>query len=216
MCINLYNRNRIVLWGKSPCDNPSKIKSEIYCFRVNGKDEWAIVYGDPHLDQFPLVRIQSQCVTGIELDDLECDCNDNLKFSKNMLQNSPNGGILFILDQDGRKYGGVEKLKEKSLRMIEGLEMDLILKKRGHSFDNRDYKFLPEALKIMGFSNSIRLITRYPGKISDLNKSGINVVSVEKYPYELNKYNDKYIEMKKCKFGFEFDTPPTCKILGNM
>uniref|UniRef100_A0A6C0KS98 GTP cyclohydrolase II domain-containing protein n=1 Tax=viral metagenome TaxID=1070528 RepID=A0A6C0KS98_9ZZZZ len=208
--IGLYNNNRITMWGKSPCDNNNKIKSEIYCFRVNGKDEWAIVYGNPHLDKYPLVRIQSQCVSGIELDDLECDCKDNLQYSKKLIQENPNGGILFILNQDGRSLGGIEKLKEKSLRQIEGLEMDLILKKRGHGFDERNYDFLPEALKIMGFSNSIILVTRYPGRITDLKKSGINIVSTVKYPYNLNEYNEKYIKMKKCIFGFDFETPD-CK-----
>lgn len=210
---DLYNNNRITEWGKSPCDTSSKIKSELYCFRVNGKDEWAIVYGNPHMDEYPLVRIQSQCVAGIELDDLECDCKDNLKYSKKMIQENPNGGILFILDQDGRSFGGLEKLKEKSLRMIEGLEMDLILKKRGHAFDERNYHFLPEALKIMGFSNSIILITRFPGRKVDLYKSGINVVSTVKYPYTLNKYNENYIKMKKCIFGFDFETPYCNEIL---
>jgi GTP cyclohydrolase II len=209
--IDLYNNNRITMWAKSPCKSGnSKINSEIYCFRVNGKDEWAIIYGNPHLDKYPLVRIQSQCVSGIELDDLECDCKDNLKFSKKLIQENPNGGILFILNQDGRSLGGVEKMEEKSLREIEGLEMDLVLNKRGHAFDKRNYHFLPEALKIMGFNNSIILITRYPGRVIDLEKSGINVVSIVKYPYNLNENNKKYIKMKKCIFGFDFETP-NCK-----
>ena len=203
--INLYNKNRIIIWSKCPNTTNIKMKSELYCFVVNGKEEWAIVYGNPHLDKYPLVRIQSQCVAGMELDDLECDCKDNLEFSKKMLQENENGGILFMLAQEGRSLGGVEKLKEKSMRVINNLDMGHILKKRGHAFDYRNYDFIPEALKIMGYGNSIILITRYPGRIKDLQNSGINVISIEKYPYVLNKYNNKYIHMKKCDFGFLFE-----------
>jgi GTP cyclohydrolase II len=200
-----FDKNKIEDYVKTSCkvsDYDELVY--IYCFRINGKDQWAIVYGNPEKDQYPLVRVQSQCVTGMEFNDTECDCKQNLTYSKKMIQENKNGGILFLLNQDGRNLGGCEKLTEKHMRMDKLMNMTTILKLRNHVFDLRDYNYLPECLKLMGFSNSIRLITRFPTKANDIIKSGINVVEIIHYPYTITSDNYKYLQMKKCEFNFDF------------
>ena len=51
----------------------------VYCFKNNNRDDWAVVYGNPYLDKHPLIRVQSQCITGMQLDDNECDCKQNFE-----------------------------------------------------------------------------------------------------------------------------------------
>jgi GTP cyclohydrolase II len=177
---------------------------DMYCFEVGGKEHWAVIYGNPEKDKFPLVRIQSQCVSEIELDDSECDCKQNLIYSKKMITENKNGGILFLLNQEGRSLGGIEKLIEKNMRVDKSMNMATIIKKRNHVFDLRDYNYLPRCLQLMGFSNNIRLITRFPSRVRDLQKSGINVVEIVEYPYTITADNDKYLQMKKCSFNFDF------------
>jgi hypothetical protein len=181
-----------------------EINCTVYCFRINNKDEWALVYGNPQLDEYPIVRVQSQCITGIELDDTECDCKQNLKFSKRILNNNTNGGVLYLLNQDGKSHGGVLKLTELELRR-ENIPQKEIIKKLYHGdWDKRNYNFIPETLKIMGLNNSIRLITRYPEKAVDLKNSGVNVVEIIPYEYSVNKNNYNYLKMKE-SLGYNFN-----------
>jgi GTP cyclohydrolase II len=175
----------------------------VYCFRVNNKDEWALVYGNPQLDKYPLVRMQSQCVTGIQFDDSECDCKQNMDFSKKMLIDNPNGGILFLLNQEGKSHGGVVKLKELSMRR-NGVPETEVLKKLNISWDMRDYSFLPQALNIIGVQNNIRLITRFPERVDDLKKDGVIVTETVPYNYYVTKNNCEYLKMKKIDFNYNF------------
>ena len=57
------------------------------------------------------------------------------------------------------------------------------------------YNYLPRCLQLMGFSNNIRLITRFPSRVRDLQKSGINVVEIVEYPYTITADNDKYLQI---------------------
>lgn len=137
----------------------------------------------------------------MELNDSECDCKQNLIYSKKMITENKNGGILFLLDQDGRSLGGIAKLIEKSMRMDKFMNNGIKIKKH---VDLRDYSYLPKCLKLMGYSNNIRLITRSPSKVNDLQKIGINAVEKVAYPYTITSDNNKYLQMKKCERNFDF------------
>lgn len=203
----LYNTNRIHSWSKSSLlvhNEKKDVSCVVYCFHVNNKDEWALVYGNPKLDKMPLVRIQSQCITGLQLDDTECDCKQNLEFSKKMLIDNPNGGILFLLNQDGKSHGGVTKLKELSMRNS-GVPGPEILNKLNIPWDIRNYSFLPQALNIIGVQNNIRLITRFNERPSHLKRDGVNVAEIVPYEYYVNKNNYKYLKMKKTHYNYNFE-----------
>jgi GTP cyclohydrolase II len=156
----MFNTNlkQVKSWSKTDVvidNNGEDILCSVYCFQVNNKDEWALVYGSPQLDKYPLVRIQSQCITGIVLDHAECDCKQNLKNSKKMLMNKPNGGILYILNQDGKNHGGVSKLTELEMRRQNIPQQEIINVFHHGNWDLRSYEFIPETLKIMGLNNVI-------------------------------------------------------------
>jgi hypothetical protein len=202
----VHSKKFIQKWAKSYMlvNNDGKdIPCTVYCFRVNNVDEWALVYGNPQLDEFPLVRIQSQCITGITLDDTECDCKQNMDFSKKMINESQNGGILFILNQEGKNHGGIIKLKELSMRR-DGIPETEVLKKLGISWDIRNYEFIPQALSIIGVQNKIRLITRFHERANELRKDGVVVKEIIPYPYYVTKNNCEYLKMKKHDFNYNF------------
>ena len=202
----IISKNSIQKWAKSYMlvnNNGKDIPCTVYCFRVNNADEWALVYGNPQLDEYPLVRIQSQCITGITLDDTECDCKQNMDFSKKMINENQNGGILFILNQEGKNHGGIVKLKELSMRR-DGIPETEVLKKLGIEWDIRNYKFIPQALNIIGVQNQIRLITRFPERANELKQDGVIVKEIVPYPYYVTKNNCEYLKMKKKYFNYNF------------
>ena len=60
LAYNTYNTNHVRSWSKSPLlvNHGKDIQCTVYCFNVNGENEWALVYGNPQLDKYHLVRIQ--------------------------------------------------------------------------------------------------------------------------------------------------------------
>lgn len=192
--------------------NGETIKADIYCFKVldttnkSYLDEWSLVYKDPTLDEFPLVRVQSQCVPGITFDDMECDCKQNLSFSKEMIINNPNGGIIFLIQaQEGRQQGGIAKTRQIKIRKTTSAILRDILEEEGSVYDERNYDFIPEALKIMGIQGKINIITRFPARVTDMEKDGIKINDVVGYPYYIDRYNLKYMAEKECVYDFNFD-----------
>jgi GTP cyclohydrolase II len=208
LAINYFSKDSksIQKWAKSYMlvNNGGKdIPCTIYCFQVNNVDEWALVYGNPQLDEYPLIRLQSQCVTGITLDDTECDCKQNMEFSKKMINENKNGGILFIVNQEGKNHGGIVKLKELSMRR-DGIPETEVLKKLDIEWDIRNYGFIAEALNIIGVKNKIRLITRFPERVDQLRQDGVEVEEMIPYPYYVTKNNCEYMKMKKLDFNYNF------------
>lgn len=199
----------IEAWESSPMEVENGGKGTVYCFVVNGKDNWAFVYKTPEKDEIPTIRFQSSCISGIELGDIECDCKQNLINSTNYLSKLPNGGILFILNDDGKNIGGINKLKQKKMR-LQGIPMKTILDITGTSFDERKYTFLPEALRIMGFSPKCKVISRFPSKVKDLIRDGLEIVEAIPYEYYITSGNQDYMAMKKNDFDFQFFDPTIC------
>jgi GTP cyclohydrolase II len=196
------NNYRISKWSKTQFKtkyNNTTVNCVVYCFKNNNKDEWAMVYGNPYLDEYPLIRIQSQCITGIELDDNECDCKQNFEVSKKMLIENKNGGILFLLNQDGKSHGGVQKLKEIYMRNIQHIQQETIIKELHHgNGDLRNYTYIPKMLSIIGVKNNVRLITRNPKKEEKLIEAGVVIKEVIPYSYHVtSRQNSSYLEMKK-------------------
>ena len=197
----IYNYG-ITNWSKTQFKtkyNNTLVDCVVYCFKNNDKDDWVMVYGNPHLDKYPLIRIQSQCITGIELDDNECDCKQNFEISKKMLIENENGGILFLLNQDGKSHGGVQKLKEIYMRNVQHIQQEIIIKELHHGHgDVRDYTYISEMLSIIGVKNNVRLITRNPKKEEQLIEAGVVINEVIPYPYHItSEQNKNYLEMKK-------------------
>lgn len=179
--------SKITEWIECPMNvENSEFIGSVYCFVVNGKDNFAYVYKSADLskDFIPTVRFQSQCITGIILGDTECDCRQNLLYSQQYLAQLPNGGILFILNDDGKGQGGIIKLKQKKLRM-EGMCMGDILDIPVGVWDARNYKWLPEAMKIIGVPPICKTITRNPQKVECLVRDGLEIVEAVGYNYHI-------------------------------
>ncbi len=198
--------SKITEWESCPMEveNCDAIGT-VYVFIVEGKENYAYVYksADFNKDFIPTIRFQSQCIMGIILGDTECDCRQNLVYSQQYLAQLPNGGILFILNDDGKNQSGIIKLKQKKLRM-EGMCMPDILNIPVGVWDARTYKWIPEAMKIIGIPPICKTITRHPRKVKDLIKDGVEITDAIGYDYNITSGNQTYMDMKKNCFNFQF------------
>lgn len=163
----------------------------------------ALVMGKVKEDEPTLVRAHSQCLTGDTFGSIRCDCGEQLNRSMAMIGRAGKGIILYILNQEGRGIGLVNKIKAYAIQ-DRGLDTVEANRKLGFKPDQRDYGIGAQILASLGV-NKIRLITNNPRKFIGLAGYGLEIV--ERIPLEIppSKANIHYLKAKKEKMGHILD-----------
>src|SRR5512146_101575 len=125
------------------------------------------------LDDAPLLRIHSQCLTGDVFGSMRCDCRQQLELALSMIT-AKGAGILVYEQQEGRGIGLMAKLQAYELqdRGLDTVEANVEL---GYDNDYRQYKLPAEMLRELGVKQ-VRLISNNPEKVAALENAGIKVV----------------------------------------
>jgi 3,4-dihydroxy 2-butanone 4-phosphate synthase/GTP cyclohydrolase II len=162
------------------------------------KDHVMIVKGNVVRGENVLTRIHSSCVTGDVLHSLRCDCGPQLRKSLSLIEEKGRG-ILLYMQQEGRGIGLTNKIKAYMLQ-DSGLDTYDSNVDLGFKPDERDYEIAAAMLKKLEVKN-IQLLTNNPEKIAELKRFDVEVV--QRIPLEVNanKYNYKYLQTKKTRFG---------------
>jgi len=165
----------------------------------------ALVMGDIHSPEPPLVRIHSQCLTGDAFSSLRCDCRLQLELALSKIA-AEGAGILLYEQQEGRGIGLMAKLKAYQLQ-DDGLDTVEANEELGYAADCRAYELPAEVLKLLGVDR-VRLMTNNPEKVAALEAAGIAVterVSAEVAPEETFA---GYLKTKQEKMGHILETVP--------
>ncbi|WND03458.1 GTP cyclohydrolase II [Temperatibacter marinus] len=175
-------------------------KAQLVSFRPKsgGVEHIAIVVGDPPRGESVLARLHSECFTGDLLGSLKCDCGEQLSGAiKNIGQ--AGGGLILYMAQEGRGIGLTSKLKAYSLQ-DQGYDTVDANTALGFDVDERLFYPAAEMIKQLGFT-SIRLMTNNPNKVIGLERAGISIAERVPHYFETNKYNEKYLEVKRDRTG---------------
>jgi GTP cyclohydrolase II len=177
--------------------------TRIIAFRPadGGPEHLAIVIGDPAPDTPVLVRLHSECFTGDLLGSLRCDCGDQLRGALREIGRA-GSGILLYLAQEGRGIGLINKLRAYRIqdRGFDTIDANEML---GFDADERLYQPAAEMLRQLGIRR-IRLMTNNPGKVSDLQRHGIEVVERVPHVFPANGHNAFYLLTKAERSGHLF------------
>lgn len=170
---------------------------------IHRENHIALVKGKIDPKEPTLVRAHSQCMTGDTFGSIRCDCGDQLHKSMDMVQKEGKGIILYIINQEGRGIGLINKIKAYAMQ-DQGLDTVEANQKLGFKPDQRDYGIGAQILVSLGVKK-IRLITNNPRKFIGLAGYGLEIVeriSIEIPPCESNIH---YLRTKKEKMGHILD-----------
>ena len=166
---------------------------------TNGEEHLAISLGN--LDNDPLLRIHSQCLTGDALFSLRCDCGSQLEMALKKIA-SEEAGLIIYMAQEGRGIGLGNKIKAYELQ-DEGMNTVEANESLGFEADERNYSVCGEILSSMNIA-SVRLMTNNPSKIEGLIDSGINVVDRVSIEVDASEHNKDYLDVKADRMGHLF------------
>ena len=165
----------------------------IQAFKEADKEHLAI-YTD-NLEENPIVRVHSECLTGDALGSKKCDCGEQLALSQQLIASK--GGMIIYHRQEGRNIGLVGKVNAYALQ-DQGLDTVEANHQLGFKADERTYEIVEYILDYYGLKK-IQLLTNNPKKIESLK----NVEITKRIPLvvEANPYNKEYLEVKKREMG---------------
>jgi len=159
-----------------------------------GEKEHLVIYAK-ELEETPIVRVHSECLTGDAIGSLKCDCRDQLEYALSLINEK--GGMVIYLRQEGRNIGLLNKinayaLQDKGYNTIEANHQ------LGFAADERTYEIVTFILHHFGIKK-IRLLTNNPNKINSIS----DVEIVERLPIIMksNEYNEAYLDVKRDEMG---------------
>ena len=166
---------------------------------TNGEEHLAISLGN--LNNDPLLRIHSQCLTGDALFSLRCDCGSQLEMALKKIA-SEEAGLIIYMAQEGRGIGLGNKIKAYELQ-DQGMNTIEANESLGFEADERNYSVCGEILSSMNVA-SVRLMTNNPSKIEGLIDSGIDVVDRVSIEVDASEHNKDYLDVKADRMGHLF------------
>jgi GTP cyclohydrolase II len=146
-----------------------------------------------------VVRIHSACLLGESFYSSECDCRQQLDASYDMIATS--GGALIYLFQEGRGIGVPGKILAMELERVKDLGTAQAFKLLGYNPDPRSYDAAVAALRDLGLSSDIRLITNNPGKIRAVEEAGFRVVERLEPKLRINRRTVQFLRNKERALG---------------
>ena len=150
---------------------------------------------DAIVEDVPLVRVHSGCVTGDIFHSLRCDCYAQLQLSLQMITETDLGLIVYLPHHEGRGIGLVNKIKAyaEQDRGLDTVDANLSI---GAPVDARDYELPAKILKDLGYEK-IRLMTNNPLKVEALERHGIEVIEQCRTVTSPSEHNKRYLDTKR-------------------
>ena len=159
-----------------------------------GEKEHLVIYAKD-LEEIPIVRVHSECLTGDAIGSLKCDCRDQLEYALSLIDEK--GGMVIYLRQEGRNIGLLNKINAYALQ-DKGFNTVEANHQLGFAADERTYEIVTFILHHFGIKK-IKLLTNNPDKVNSI--ADIDIVERVPIIMATNKYNKNYLAVKRDEMG---------------
>ncbi len=181
-----------------PVKDIGKFIIRVFINRLESRKQYIVLTSQKYsVENPPLVRIHSKCLTGDVFNSIRCDCGEQLYIAMKRIHEE-NGILIYLPDQEGRGIGLINKIKAYQLQDqgdIDTVDANIQL---GFAVDERNYEIAARILKYMGIY-MVRLLTNNPNKVDGLINNGIKVIDREPIITEITEENRTYLLTKKNK-----------------
>lgn len=140
------------------------------------KEAIALYMGEVDTAEALLCRVHSSCIFGHYFNSIECDCQQQLDISQQLIQKAGKG-IIILLDQEGKGNGHFALLNSVKFKR-QGVAQADAYEAVGFERDARNFSSAAKILHDLGVQ-SVRMLTDNPNKVSTLSKQGVKVVGTQ-------------------------------------
>lgn len=140
------------------------------------KESIALMMGDLENEEAVLCRVHSSCIFGHYFNSMECDCQQQMDISQDLIQRAGKG-IIILLDQEGKGNGHFALLNSVKHKRL-GVQQADAYEAVGFKKDARDFSAAGKILQHLGVQ-SVTMLTNNPKKVKTLSDQGIKVVGTQ-------------------------------------
>ncbi|NMO17240.1 GTP cyclohydrolase II [Pyxidicoccus fallax] len=158
----------------------------------------AVCRGDLQAPEPLLARVHSACITSEAFGGCDCDCAEQLDLALERIAGAGRG-IVFYLMQEGRGAGYAAKARDRMLVQASRQRLTTFeaYQSLGLESDHRRYHEVGLALRLLGVSAPLRLLTNNPEKTRALQEQGLVVEAAERVQREASAFNVHYLSSKR-------------------
>ncbi|WP_422361950.1 GTP cyclohydrolase [Reichenbachiella sp.] len=136
------------------------------------KESVVLMMGELSGSEDVLCRVHSSCIFGHYFNSVECDCQEQMDISQQLIFKAGKG-VIILLDQEGKGNGHFALLNSVKYKR-QGVQQAEAYEAAGFKRDNRDFSAAVKILKDIGIK-SITMLTNNPNKIETLEAHGITI-----------------------------------------
>ena len=140
------------------------------------KESIALIMGEVEASEEVLCRVHSSCIFGHYFNSIECDCQEQMDISQQLIQRAGKG-IIILLDQEGKGNGHFALLNSVAHKR-KGVAQGDAYEAVGFQRDARDFRAAAKILQAQGI-RSVRMLTDNPSKVKTLRQHGMEVVGTQ-------------------------------------
>ncbi len=143
-----------------------------------------------------LVRVHSSCLFGEALGACDCDCGPQLRSSLREIARV-GAGVVTYTYEEGRGAGLAAKIRGMNLQLTGRMDTYAAFEHLGLPPDSRDYAAALGALRDLGVSDVVSLISNNPMKRATLEAAGYRVQRTVAIPYAVDSRARRYLHDKR-------------------